>query len=99
MKTFTLTLAEAREIYPKVSKEFKSRLEDAFGVENLVLCDMEIQEIKIDGITYVKDEHSTLCSDCALVDKDCDIFMSDTACTACTVFNSHTLKVKEEYEK
>lgn len=60
---------------------------------------MEIQEIKIKGITYVKDEHSTLCSDCALVGKDCDIFMGGTACTACIVFDSHALKVKEEYEK
>lgn len=60
---------------------------------------MEIQEIKIDGITYVKNKDSKVCSECALVDKDCDIFISGTACAACVVFDSHALKVKEGYEK
>lgn len=42
IKTFTLTLAEAREVYPKVSKEFKRELEDTFGIENLVLSFREL---------------------------------------------------------
>jgi hypothetical protein len=42
IKTFTLTLAKAREVYPKVSKEFKRELEDTFGIENLVLSFREL---------------------------------------------------------
>lgn len=54
MKTFTLTLAEAREIYPKVSKEFKSRLEDAFGVENLVLSFSKLVKTYRDACEIIK---------------------------------------------
>lgn len=54
MKTFTLTLVEAREIYPKVSKEFKSKLEDTFGVENLVLSFSELVKTYRDACEIIK---------------------------------------------
>lgn len=54
MKTFTLTLAEAREVYPKVSKEFKSKLEDTFGIENLVLSFRESIKTYEDACKIIK---------------------------------------------
>lgn len=60
---------------------------------------MEVQEIKINRITYVKDEHSTLCTDCAFINKDCDIHILGKEHTLCDLFDGHSLKVKEEHEK
>lgn len=36
---------------------------------------MEIQEIKINEITYVKGKYSALCTDCAFVSKYCGILI------------------------
>lgn len=39
---------------------------------------MEIQEIKIDGITYIENEDSTACNNCALKDEeDCCILIQE----------------------
>lgn len=58
---------------------------------------MEIQEIKIDGVTYVpasKDPCEKWCTGCALKGADC--FIGGTALTPCDFFEGGTiLKVKE----
>lgn len=57
---------------------------------------MEVQEIKIDGITYIKDKYSTICFDCAFVNKDCNILIQGEDCIICALFDMHVLKVKED---
>lgn len=61
---------------------------------------MEIQEIKIDGITYIRNKCSRVCSDCAVRDKvNCAILIQGEQVTLCHLFDGYALKVKEEYEK
>lgn len=61
---------------------------------------MEIQEIKIDGITYVKNKDSKVCSEYAVRDKvNCAILIQGEQVTLCHLFDGYALKVKEEYEK
>lgn len=61
---------------------------------------MEIQEIKIDGITYVKNERSSLCNDCAFIGECCNIIVYDKKHPLCALFSGHALKkVKDEHEK
>lgn len=61
---------------------------------------MEIQEIKIDGITYIKNKDSKVCSECAVRDKvNCAILIQSEQVTLCHLFDGYALKVKEEHEK
>ncbi|OUO16594.1 hypothetical protein B5F93_00550 [Odoribacter splanchnicus] len=61
---------------------------------------MEIQEIKIEGIIYVRNKYSRVCSDCAVRDKvDCTILIQSDQVTLCHLFDGYALKVKEEHEK
>ena len=61
---------------------------------------MEIQEIKIDGITYIKNKDSKVCSECAVRDKvNCAILIQSEQVTLCYLFDGYALKLKEEYEK
>lgn len=56
---------------------------------------MEIQEIKIDGITYIENEDSTACNNCALKDEeDCCILIQGDEVTLCNLFSGHVLKIK-----
>lgn len=58
---------------------------------------MEIQEIKIDGITYIENKDSIVCNDCALKDKeDCCIHIQGDEVTFCNLFSGHVLKIKED---
>lgn len=58
---------------------------------------MEIQEIKIDGITYVKNKDSKVCSECAVRDKvNCAILIQSEQVTLCHLFDGYALKVKED---
>lgn len=58
---------------------------------------MEIQEIKIDGITYIENEDSTACNNCALKDEeDCCILIQGDEFTPCNLFSGHVLKIKED---
>lgn len=58
---------------------------------------MEIQEIKIDGITYIENEDSTACNNCALKDEeDCCILIQGDEVTLCNLFSGHILKIKED---
>lgn len=58
---------------------------------------MEIQEIKIDGITYIENEDSTACNNCALKDEeDCCILIQGDEVTLCNLFSGHVLKIKED---
>ena len=58
---------------------------------------MEIQEIKIDGITCIENENSTACNNCALKDKeDCCILIQGDEVTLCNLFSGHVLKIKED---
>lgn len=58
---------------------------------------MEIQEIKIDGITYIENKNSTACNNCALKDEeDCCILIQEDEVTLCNLFSGHVLKIKED---
>lgn len=58
---------------------------------------MEIQEIKIDGITYIENEDSRVCNNCALKDEeDCCILIQGDEVTLCNLFSGHVLKIKED---
>ena len=58
---------------------------------------MEIQEKKIDGITYIENEDSIVCNDCALKDEeDCCILIQGDEVTLCNLFSGHVLKIKED---
>ena len=62
---------------------------------------MEIQEIKIDGITYAPKEDCFLCCNCDFRGKEipggCFISQYDKQ-TICGLFSHHALKVKEDSE-
>lgn len=59
---------------------------------------MEVQEIKIDGVTYVPfGEKSCGCEGCALLKKACTVVPFDTA--VCDVFNHRRVKVKDAVTK
>lgn len=57
---------------------------------------MKIQEIKIDGVTYIPSK-SYLCCDCAFKAPKCYILEKwhDDICL-CKLFDGHALKVKED---
>lgn len=58
---------------------------------------MEIQEIKIDGITYIENEDSRVCNDYALNDKEeYYILIQGDEVTLCNLFSGHVLKIKED---
>lgn len=56
---------------------------------------MEVQEIKIDGVTYVPfGEKNCGCAGCALFKKSCTIAPYETS--VCDVFNHRRVKVKDD---
>lgn len=57
---------------------------------------MEIQEIKIDGITYIPAK-SCSCNDCVFTIPKCQILEKRHCDIAlCSLFDGHVLKVKED---
>lgn len=56
---------------------------------------MEVQEIKIDGVTYVPfGEKSYCCKGCAFCSKPCTV--NPYGLSVCEIFNHRRIKVKDD---